>query len=430
MNMKAGYRSKKRMTLNNMNSQKTKKITSCRVCSEQKLKPILALGNQYVINFLDSETTSEHLSAPLDLVLCENNECRLLQLNHSVEPDYMYRTYWYKSGINQTMRDALADITKSAKERVELVEGDIVVDIGANDGTLLRTYKEKKIKKIGFEPAINLISDAEQGGNKIINNYFNAADFQELNLGKKAKIITSIAMFYDLEHPNEFVKDISQIIDEDGIWINQMNYLGTMLEFNAFDNISHEHLEYYSLSSLNFLLNRHGLEVFDVELNDLNGGSLRAYIGKKGNFDVKESVSKLLKKEGDLNRTKTYQDFASRLEKIKSEINALIEKAISNGQSVYVYGASTRGNTLLQYFGLDKAKITAAAERNPNKWGKIMVGTNIPIISEEEARNQNPDYFLVLPWAFKEEFVEREREFIQNGGKLIFPLPELSVVQQ
>ncbi len=259
---------------------KTRK--TCRVCGSNKLIPILSLGDQYVTNFVD-DAKGDYPHAPLELVLCnvKDGGCGLLQLRHTVERDLMYRKYWYKSGISTTMVKALADIASAAERLVNLSTGDIVIDIGANDGTLLRQYKTPGLVTVGFEPS-NLWKLGIEGNSKIINDYFNYESFRRELGSKKAKVITSIAMFYDLEDPNTFVEDIKKCLDENGVWIIQMNYLGLMLENNTFDNISHEHLEYYSLLSLLNLLDKHNLEAFDVELNDVNGGSFRIYIKHKG----------------------------------------------------------------------------------------------------------------------------------------------------
>jgi NDP-4-keto-2,6-dideoxyhexose 3-C-methyltransferase len=402
--------------------------STCRVCGSGDLRPVLSLGQQYVINFPDGNEPDEGLKAPLEMVMCGNVPCSLAQLRHTVEPDLMYRQYWYKSGINQTMRDALADITRAVKQRTKLGEGDIVIDIGANDGTLLRSYQVPGLFTVGFEPSRNLMPDARTGTSLIVNDYFNEPAFRQALPGKKAAAITSIAMFYDLEQPNTFVQDIQRALAPKGIWINQMNYLGTMLSLNAFDNISHEHLEYYSLSSLEFLLARHGLEVFDVEQNALNGGSIRAYICHAGAYPAHARVKEMRAAEEHLKTFAPYGAFVSRLEDIRRRICGFIQDERKAGKKIYVYGASTRGNTLLQYFGLDSSVITAAAERNPVKWGKRMVGTNVPIVSEEDARNARPDYFLVLPWAFIREFLTRERAFLEGGGRFIVPLPDFKVL--
>ena len=269
-----------------------KKIQACRNCQNNNLKHILNIGNQYLVDFLEED--GENFTAPLELVLCdpETNGCGLLQLHHTVSPDLLYRRFWYKSGVNQTIRDDLEEIVRKAEEKVNLENDDIVLDIGANDGTLLRFYKNKSIKPIGFEPATNLLEEASIDTFKIFNEYFNAKSFKSEFGTKKARVITSISMFYDLDKPHDFVGDIKDILDDNGIWILQMNYLVTMLENNAFDNIVHEHLEYYSLQSLEYLLNKHDLEVFEVEQNNINGGSIRVYIKFKNSnkFSISKNV--------------------------------------------------------------------------------------------------------------------------------------------
>jgi len=307
-----------------------------------------------------------------------------------------------------------------------------VIDIGANDGTLLRFYKNSSLKLIGFEPATNLLEEANSGTFKIFNEYFNSKTFEESFGDKKAKIITSISIFYDLDNPHDFVEDITKILDENGIWILQMNYLVTMLENFAFDNIVHEHLEYYSLQSLEHLLDKHGLEVFDVEQNNINGGSIRAFIKFKNSnkFSVSKRVNDVIayEKKIKLSDEKTYLDFAEKIKSLKQQTCKFIKDEINNGKKFYVYGASTRGNTLLQYYGLNLQFIQGASERNPAKWGKYIVGSMIPIISEEQARLEKPDYFLVLPWYFADEFVSRERKFLEGGGKFLIPLPQFKLI--
>jgi len=406
---------------------------SCRVCGKNDLEPILYLGDQYIVNFVDSPDQKTN-KVPLYLDLCnkKNKGCGLLQLRHTVPGDLLYRNFWYKSGVNQTMRNALMDISSKAEKIVNLNAKDLVIDIGANDGTLLRSYKSKGLRTVGFEPAKNLVKDAEIGTTKIINDFFNYKSFKREFQNEKPKVITSIAMFYDLENPNEFVEDITRILHEDGIWIIQMNYLATMLENNAFDNIVHEHLQYYSLNTLKFLLDKHNLEIFDIELNEINGGSIRTYIKYKNckKFSISEKVKETLDYEikNSLDEVKPYHDFAKRISHQKDKTIQFIKKEVESGKKVYVYGASTRGNTLLQYYGLDEKLIGAAADRNPIKWGKKIVGTNISIISEEQAREEKPDYFLILPWYFLDEFIQREKNYLKNGGKFIVPLPEFNII--
>ena len=413
--------------------------TTCRVC-DGSLEPVLDLGEHYVSDFI-SPGDSDGTKAPLELVICRR--CRLLQLKHTVPGETMYRNYWYRSGTNQTMRNALADIANKAETLIHMHRGDSVVDIGCNDGTLLGCYKTGGIRKIGFDPAENLAVFSRKVADKLVVGYFEAEAFQsDADLrGRRPKVVTSIAMFYDLENPNKFVSDIKTVMDPEGLWIVQMSYLPLMLKTNEFGNICHEHLEYYSLKSFEYLLSLHGFEIVDVELNDINGGSLRAYIRNR-NADpnrfadatyrelAAERVQSLREQEVrlGLDDIEVYREFAVWVNRIKEDVVGFIKEQVAGGKKVYVYGASTKGNTLLQYFGLDRTLIASAAERNPDKWGKETVGTRIPIVSEEDARAAKPDYFLVLPWHFLEEFRLREKAYLLSGGRFIVPMPNFTLI--
>lgn len=406
-------------------------IKNCRVCGFKNLTPILSLGEMYISDFVKKENKAE--KAPLDLLLCNANDggCGLLQLKHTISHEQMYRNYWYRSGMNKTMTEELNSIAQKVQLLVNFKAGDFVMDIGANDGTLLRGYSNQEINRIGFEPARNLKKYNKVGTTKVINDFFNYATWKKTFGKAKVKAITAIAMFYDLDYPNKFVGDIVKCLDKDGVFIIQMSYLPTMLSQNAFDNICHEHVEYYSLFSLENLLKRHNLEVFDVELNNVNGGSYRIYMKHKDNKrPVTKRVVNLRKyeKKLGLNDRKIYDQFVKRINNSKDQLTTFVKNEIANGKIIHVYGASTKGNTLLQFYNLDASLIKAAAERNTDKWGKKTIGTLIPIISEEESRKQKPDYFLVLPWHFFEEFKEREKKFLEEGGKFILPLPKFKIV--
>ncbi len=401
-------------------------IKGCRACHQEKLIEVLSLGNQYVSDFIASNGDSPRV--PLELVRC--GDCSLVQLRHTFPRGSLYRHYWYRSGISKTMRDALADIVSRACNIAKPAPGDLVLDIGCNDGTLLRSYSVPGLSLVGFEPAVNLVEEARRDTSWIFNDFFSSQVFrQKFNQGK-ARIITSVAMFYDLEDPNSFVEDISECLAPDGIWVVQQNYLATMLDQNGFDNIGHEHLEYYSLATLNALVKRHGLEVFEVETNDVNGGSFRTYISHRGSHPIGESVSRLEEHEDrlSLGANAVYQRFAKNIRRIRSQVRRFIIREVSRGKTVYVYGASNRGNTILQYCGLDHSLIKRATDANPDKWGRKTVGTLIPIVSKEEARRDKPDYFLILPHHFLGEIKREEREYLKAGGKLIVPLPEFRIV--
>ena len=413
---------------------KIKARDDCRICGST-LSLVLSLGNQRLGNIFPSPNDNSLPSSPLELVRCDTqknkNACGLIQLRHTVPGALLYAEYWYRSGINQTMKDHLKNITMEAEKLVDLRTGDTVLDIGCNDGTLLSSYLTKDIRKIGIDPAKNVTIFAKKQGIEVMNDFFTSRAFYSVSK-KRAKIITSIAMFYDLEDPNEFVSDIKKVLHEEGLWIMEQSYLPSMLNQNSFDTICHEHLEYYSLAPVEFLLKKHDLEVVDIDFNEINGGSFRLYIMHKGKREPSKRLVKARREESMLNLTKNepYKIFKNNVEKIKTELRELIKSEHNYGKRIFIYGASTKGNTILQYCNIDRKLIEAAADRNPQKWGKVTPGTNIPIISEENARAANPDYFLVLPWHFIQEFIKREAKYLKEGGKFIVPLPKVRIIDK
>ncbi|MEA5362531.1 methyltransferase domain-containing protein [Amycolatopsis sp., V23-08] len=413
-------------------------LTQCRVCGRSSFRDVLDLGELAVSDF--GRDTEPHY-APLALVLCDpgTGGCSFVQLKHrAIDRDLLYRQYWYRSGTNESMRVALASIAASGRDLVGLGRGDVVVDIGANDGTLLRSYRDDGVVRVGFEPAANLVAEARAGTDVIIPEYFTAGSFfDHLGASSRAELITSIAMFYDLENPHDFVRDIARILAPDGLWIIQMAYLPTMYASNNFDNICHEHVGYYSLEVMKTLLSRHGLSVRDVELNDVNGGSFRLYVG---HHDTRprwadragaRRVEELSRQETalGLHLPGTHREFRQRIAALKTDIPEFVRREMAAGKVFHVYGASTKGNTILQYLGLDHRHFAMAAERSPHKWGLRTAATDIPIVSEDESRQAGPDYYFVLPWHFRDSFVTREAAFLRDGGQMIFPLPEPTVVR-
>ncbi|MBM3231161.1 methyltransferase domain-containing protein [Candidatus Peregrinibacteria bacterium] len=405
-------------------------IKHCRVCHGEGIVPLFSLGNLYVSNF--PEKADEGIRAPLEMVMCDT--CKLVQLRDTAPQELLYsRFYWYRSGVTDTMRKALRNITQQIEERIPLKSGDIVLDIGSNDGTMLRTYEVPGLIKVGVEPASNLAEEGRKGLEYFINDFWIYENFKKTVPGK-AKVITAIGMFYDMEDPNQFIRDAAYALQEDGVFIAQLMCLKNMLDTNDVGNICHEHLEFYSLSSLEFLLNKNGFELIDIEHNLVNGGSYRVFAGLKGGKaptwpGAAERLKKFREEEKEMDTKKVHMDFYARIEDNKRKCVEFIRDAVQKGKKVWVYGASTKGNTILQYYGLDHTMITAASERSPEKWGKFTVGTGIPIVSEEEARKAKPDYFLVLPYAFFDEFYKREVEWRNGGGQFIVPLPEFRIVE-
>lgn len=412
---------------------------TCRVCMGT-LQPVFSLGEQYVSDF-PAPGEPDGVKAPLEVALC--SKCTLLQLRQTVPADTMYRNYWYRSGTNRTMREALRDIAITAERLMHLNEGDAVLDIGCNDGTLLGAYRTPDLFKIGFDPAENLAPFSRRIADRIVTGFFEAEAYltDHALAAIKPKVVTSVAMFYDLEDPGTFVSDVKAVMHDDGVWIVQMSYLPMMLASNDVGNVCHEHLEYYSLHSFEYLLHMYDLEIVDMEVNNVNGGSFRVYVRNRGAPETTFGDSTYRALAGDrlrsfreeedkrnLGQQTTYKEFGQWVERIKSDVAGFIREQVATKKTVFVYGASTKGNTILQYFGLDRSLITAAAERNPDKWGRMTVGTHIPIVSEDEARAARPDYFLVLPWHFLSEFQEREKDYLLAGGRFILATPHFALI--
>ena len=354
----------------------------CRLCNSNKLFELFSLGTQYVNDFVKKESIGKGVKAPLDLVLCKN--CSLIQLRHTAPQELLYsRFYWYRSGVTQIMRNGLKDIAEAAQREINFKKDDIILDIGANDGTLLRFFSHLETINIGCEPAKNLIDALKEVTPHVIDDFWSYDNFlaftKRKNLNKQAKLVTAIGMFYDLENPNKFVKDISKCLDENGIFIAQLMSLKPMLEKNDLGNICHEHLEFYSSESLKYLFENNGLEIYKIERNHINGGSIRIFSKKlkHGSISLSDNIT-----EKDLFH------FKSRIDDNRDKCVEFIKSEVKKGKKVFVYGASTKGNVILQYYGLDNSLIDAAAEKSKEKWGLYTVGSWIPIISEEEAREK------------------------------------------
>ena len=395
-----------------------KEIKSCRACGSTRLETVLDLGNLCVSDFIGPCQTEDEDRAPLELMVCD--DCSLVQLRHTVDRDRLYRDYWYHSGTNESMVAALRDVAEDACRRVELTPGDAALDIGANDGTMLRMFP-KGIRRIGFEPS-DIFSKGlswMRTGDTWCPTYFppNEEWLMESICPSKPRIITSIAMFYDVDDPNAFVEAIKNWLHPDGVWVVQFQDLHAMLACNGFDNICHEHLTYWGQYALYDLVARHGLRVVDVSHNRTNGGSVR-YIVKHDQWDPPRPEPKHSTQFG-------YQlrNFRREAERLKEATLLMLTEWKAQGKTVYGYGASTKGNTLLQYYGIGPELLPAIADRNPDKWGRLTVGTHIPIISEEEMRERRPDYLFALPWHFIDSFTKRE------NATFIVPLPSLHLAR-
>lgn len=396
-------------------------VNFCRICKSDKLVGVLDLGSQALSSRFPKNKDDYVPTIPLKLVKCMG-DCGLVQLEHTTDRDELYKHFYgYASGINTTMRNHLASINTKIQDIVSIKETDSVLDIGCNDGTLLKNYNVG-CEKVGIDPTGEQFRSCYPDSITLISDYFDDSVVKEKLSGKKFKAVTSISMFYDLPDPVGFAKNVESVMDDNGIWVMEQSYLPKMLETNSFDTVCHEHLEYYSLKQIVYIADKSGLKVIDVSFNDTNGGSFCVILAKKHSEFLEYKVSNILEDEKYLDNPETYERFRNSCTELKTKLLEFLRNAKEKGANICIYGASTKGNVLLQYCGIDNTLIDCASERNPNKCGRYIPCSSIPIKSEKEVRELNPDYLLVLPWHFKKEIIEREKEY---KGVLIFPLPTL-----
>ena len=403
---------------------------NCRICNSELLEDIISIGDQYITSRFP--IYGDFSTPKTNIKLCLCNDCGLVQLRETVQCNELYEyEYGYRSGISNTMKNHLEMYQKEILEKVyNLKDNDIVVDIGSNDSTMLQFYSNK-LRRIGVDPT-GLQFNQYYGDVELLPTYFTFDNFTNKYNNIKCKIVSSISMFYDLPNPVQFAKDIYNILDDDGIWTCEQSYLLTMLKMNSIDTICHEHLLYYALTQIKRISDMSNFKIIDVKFNMCNGGSFRIYFAKQSSKQYVEAtdlINKILKEEeefGIMNKN-TYINFMNSCNKEINYLQKFIENVNKNGKSVYIYGASTKGNCLLQYANINETNIRYAVERNPNKIGK-MTSTGIEIISEETMRKSPPDYLLCLPYHFKDEILKREIEFMNGGGQFIFPFPKFEIV--
>jgi len=410
---------------------------SCRICGSTALTRVIDLGEQHLQGSFvkPGEDPPPMRKIPTVLVRCnpllDEHACGLLQMESTVPPQVLYSDYWYRSGTNQTMRSHLAGIAADAAALAGRA-GARVLDIGCNDGTLLKCYPPEYVR-FGIDPSDIALEAGE--GITLVQDIFPSGELASRSGGLPFDIITSVAMFYDLEDPVQFTREVKRLLAPGGVWVFEMSYMPMMLRMNSYDTICHEHLEYYSLAVIENVLKRAGMKIVNASLNAINGGSIRCFATHAETFSFKReeyarNLRALRQEEFDmeLDTDKPYRNFQDRINVHREELGGLLRKLKKEGHRIHVYGASTKGNTILQWCGIDARIIDAAADRNPDKHGARTLGTDIPIISEEESRRLAPEYYLVLPWHFREEFLAREQETLRRGTKMIFPLPSIDIV--
>jgi SAM-dependent methyltransferase len=408
-----------------------REIQRCRVGGTSHLVPVLDLGMQALTGVFPASASEPVGEGPLQLVWAPDSG--LLQLRHSFQPSEMYGdNYGYRSGLNQSMVDHLTHKVRQLERLAQPKAGDTVLDIGSNDATLLKAYGEAGLHRVGIDPTGAKFRAHYPADVKLVPDFFSAAAYRSAT-PRPAKIVTSIAMFYDLEQPIEFAREVASVLADDGIWHFEQSYMPSMLRLNSFDTICHEHLEYYSLRVVEKILAAAGLAMVDVTMNNVNGGSFAVTAAKPGNRQLRRNqavIDWMLGQEDrmGLNTPKPFRDFEERVFRHREDLTRLVRSLVGDGKKVLGYGASTKGNVVLQFCGLGPADIPAIAEVNPEKFGRVTPGSRIPIVSEKDAKAMAPDYFLVLPWHFKDGILRREKDYLAAGGKFIFPFPEIEIV--
>ncbi|MDP2830259.1 MAG: class I SAM-dependent methyltransferase [Sulfuricellaceae bacterium] len=408
-----------------------KKIESCRICGNTHLEPVLDLGEQTLTGVFPSDRNLSITSGPLRLVKCMGGDevCGLLQLEHSYDHVEMYgENYGYRSGLNQCMVRHLHDKVAGILSRVTLDANSLVVDIGSNDSTTLQAYPNNGCTLLGIDPTGIKLKEYYPPHIQLIPDFFTADKLHERFPGRKARVVTSFSMFYDLEAPLQFMREVASILDDSGIWLFEQSYLPLMLERNAYDTVCHEHLEYYALRQIKWMADRAALKILDVEFNDTNGGSFSITVAKQSApYEVEPRLDALLNHERDLglDGLEPYRAFAERVANNRQELVGFVRNALAEGKRIAVLGASTKGNVVLQYCGLTEHDIFAVGEVNPDKYGHFTPGSLIPIVPESTLLDEEPDYLLVLPWHFRGFF---ESKYKLKHARLVFPLPMLEVV--
>ena len=402
-----------------------KQITSCRICGNENLIEVLDLGEQALTGVFPASAAQHVPGGPLKLVKCHgegDDICHLLQLQHTYDLDEMYGdNYGYRSGLNAHMVRHLESKVQKILRIVSLEKGDMVLDIGSNDGTTLGFYPQGEWDVIGMDPTAGKFSRYYKPHVQLIADFFSAAALREKMGERKAKIVTSFSMFYDLEAPLTFARHVAGVLAEDGIWVLEQSYMPEMMRQTSYDTVCHEHLEYYGLAQIAFIAEKAGLKILDVEFNDINGGSFSITCALKSS-QLKannEKLARILQSEQAFRKLQPYEQFAGAVAASKSALIKKLHGLKASGAKVYGIGASTKGNVILQYCGITPELLPKVGEVNEEKYGCFTPGTLIPIVSESEALSEKPDYVLVLPWHFH-QFFETSEKF--KNVKRLYPL--------
>lgn len=413
------------------------RVEKCRICGNPNLVPVLDLGIMALTGIFPRKEDGLVPEGPLELVKCHGSAtraCGLLQLGHFFDPKTLFgESYGYRSGLNGAMRRHLQEISQKIKRLVSFRPGDAVIDIGSNDGTLLNFFSGEDLMLVGIDPVGHPFQRYYSGEMRLVPDFFPSPRVKRPLGLNKAKVVTAIAVFYDIDKPAVFLDEVREILDDQGVCILEMGYLPSLLENNAYDTVCHEHAAYYTLKQVKWLADRSGFKIVDCEVNQINGGSFCVVLAKKDSAFVEDcgAIQQRLCDEerlsfGTLSPFRAFQENISRQ---RESLRQAIDDLLAEGRQIAGYGASTKGNVLLQFCRLTQREVSYVADVNPDKWGRVCPGTRIPIVSEEEARKRNPDVFLVLPWSFKTVFLDREKDFLQKGGMFLLPLPKVEAIK-
>jgi NDP-4-keto-2,6-dideoxyhexose 3-C-methyltransferase len=412
-------------------------IKKCRICGNEELVPIISLGNQCLTSVFPRPDSDNPSISPLDLLFCSSKTkevCNLVQLKHNADIEEMYgSTYGYFSSISPTMVSHLSDIMDQVINSIELKDNDTVLDIGCNDGTFLNLYKKERcLNRVGIDPSSEKFKEMFDDDIKVSYNFFSEKKVREIIDNNHCKVISSIAMFYDIDDPIDFAKGIKSLLTDDGIWVVEVAYLPLMMTNLAYDQIMHEHLTYLGLKQMKWIMDKVDMEIIDISLNNINGGSITIIAGNKSHnhkINSKE-INLLIEKEKQLEDKRTFERFARRIASHKNDLNEVLEIINQTPKTIMGYGASTKGNVVLNYCDIKPSQLIKICDQNPEKPGLLTPGSRIPIISKDEMRKVRPDYLLVLIWHFRKEVIEDEIEYINDGGTLIFNLPRIHFVNK
>lgn len=412
--------------------------TQCRICGSPHLKSILSLGDQPLSGVFPRPESPDPSLSPLDLIRCDKEAqpdgCGLVQLRHSAELSEMYgQTYGYYSSISPTMVSHLEEKVRQLLAFVKPSTGDVVLDVGCNDGTLLNAYgAESGLLRIGMDPSSRKFASHFQPDIQVVYDFFSEAGVRSLIGDRLCRIITSIAMFYDLDDPQKFMRQIRALLAKDGVWALELSYLPLFLTQLTYDQLCHEHLTYLGLTQIDWMMKRTGLKILDVSFNDVNGGSFYIYAGRDdGPYQPEtDKIRRILDAERPLDTEAPFTRFRNRVLAHRDEVRHFFDLARAAGKRVYGYGASTKGNIVMNYCGIGKDDLIAIGDRNPEKDGLTAPGMRIPIISHARLREAVPDYLFVMIWHFRREVIRDEIAFLKRGGKMIFSLPRLHLVDR